>query len=127
MPESRSELVETKPVTISFSMRLDARALSWDGGWEVALDAALKRVVTEFGGREFRLGRTRVGPSDDTLLQVLPFLVEHVSLASVLRCSQAAKPWRLELEARGFSRQILRLCSTLDRLGWTRLQRQNHW
>ena len=36
---------------------------SGGGGWERALKAALKRVVTEFGGREFRLGRTRVGPS----------------------------------------------------------------
>ena len=122
MQESRANL--EIPVTISFSMRLDARALSRDGGWEVALDAALKRVMTEFGGREFRLGRTRVGPSDDTLLQVLPFVVEHVSLASVLRCSTACKPWRQEMEARGFSRQILRLCSTLDRLCTKGLQRQ---
>mmetsp|Transcript_43180 Transcript_43180/g.98261 ORF Transcript_43180/g.98261 Transcript_43180/m.98261 type:complete len:141 (-) Transcript_43180:396-818(-) len=94
------------PVTISFSMRCDTTALSQA---KEALEAALRRVVAEFGGREFRLGRTRVGPSDDTLQRVLPFVVEHVGPAFLLQCSQACKPWRQELEARGFCHQTLQL------------------
>ena len=105
--ESRSILA---PVTITFSMRCDPSALSEE---QEALEAALRRVVAEFGGREFRLGKTRVGPSDDTLQRVLPFVVEHVGAAAVLRCSQACKPWRLELEARGFCHQTVQLCLTL--------------
>ena len=105
--ESRSALA---PVTITFSMRCDPSALSEE---QEALEAALRRVVAEFGGREFRLGKTRVGPSDDTLQRMLPFVVEHVGAAAVLRCSQACKPWRLELEARGFCHRTVKLCLTL--------------
>jgi len=105
--ESRSILA---PVTITFSMRCDPSALS-EG--QNALEAALRRVVAEFGGQEFRLGRTRVGPSVDTLQRVIPFVVEHVGAAAVLRCSQACKPWRLELEARGLCYKTLQLCLTL--------------
>jgi hypothetical protein len=60
------------------------------------------------------MGQTRVGSSDDTLQRVLPFVVEHVGAAAVLRCSQACKPWRLELEARGFCHKTLKICSTLS-------------
>jgi len=109
--ESRSILA---PVTITFSMRCDPSALSER---QEALEAALRRVVAEFGGREFRLGQTRVGPSGDTLQRVIPFVVEHVGAAAVLRCSQACKPWRLELEARGFCYKTLQLCSSLARGG----------
>jgi len=105
--ESRSILA---PVTITFSMRCDPSALS-EG--QEALEAALRKVMAELGGREFRLERTCVGPSDDTLQRMLPFVVEHVGAAAVLRCSQACKPWRLELEARGFCHKTLRLCLTL--------------
>jgi len=99
------------PVTITFSMRCDATALP--GGQE-ALEASLKGVVAEFGGRDFRLGRTRVGPNDDTLQRVLPFVLEHVGAAAVMRCSQACKPWRLELEARGFCNKTFQLCAALS-------------
>jgi len=98
------------PVTITFSMRCDPSALSEE---QAALEAALRKVVAEFGGREFRLGQTRVGPSDDTLQRILPFVVEHVGAAAVLRCSQACKPWRLELEARGFCHKTVQLCLAL--------------
>jgi hypothetical protein len=107
--ESRSALA---PVTITFSMRCDPSALSEE---KAALEAALRRVVAEFGGRDFRLGQTRVGPSDDTLQRMVPFVVEHVGAAAVLRCSQACKPWRLELEAQGFCHKTVLLCSTLAR------------
>ena len=60
-----------------------------------------------------RQGPTRVGPSDDTLQRVLPFVVEHVGAVAVWRCSQACKPWRLELEARGFCHKTVFLCLTL--------------
>ena len=102
------------PVTVVFSMRCDEGALSGGGGWEAALEAALKRVVAEFGGKDFMLGRTTVGPSNDTLQRVLPFLVEHVSLAGVVRCSETCWPWKLELQEQGFCPQIFRLCSTLS-------------
>jgi hypothetical protein len=78
------------------------------------LEDALKRMVAEFGGKEFTLGRTRVGASNDALRRVLPFLVEHCNLSSVVRCSEACKAWMQELEARGFSRLILHLCARLS-------------
>jgi hypothetical protein len=106
--------IHLKPVTISFSMRVDEGALSRSAGWESTLEAELRRVVAKFGGKEFTLGRTTVGPSNDTLQRVLPFLVEHASLASVVRCAETCKQWKLELQERGFHPQILRLCSTLS-------------
>jgi hypothetical protein len=105
------------PVSITFSMRCDPSALSER---QEALESALRKVVAEFGGREFRLGRTRVGPSDDTLQRMLPFVVEHVGAAGLLRCSQACKPWRLELEARSFCHKTVQLCSILSRGGVSR-------
>ena len=79
LEKSRATLA---PVTISFTMRCDARELA---ARQEALEAALRRVVAEFGGREFRMGRTRVGPSDDTLHRVLPFVVERVGPAAAWR------------------------------------------
>ena len=114
-PESAAESLSTlAPVTITFSMRCDTRALS---DRKEALEAVLRRVVAEFGGKEFRMGRTRVGPTDDTLWRVLPFVVEHVGPAFLLQCSQASKAWRQELQARGFCPKTLQLCSTLVRGG----------
>jgi hypothetical protein len=54
-----------------------------------------------------------VGPSDDTLQRVLPFVVEHVGHDAVAMCSQTCTAWQLELEARGFCRKTIRLCSLL--------------
>ena len=105
--EPRSSLA---PVTISFSMRCATRAISADQG---GLEAALRRVVAEFGGQDFSMGRTRVGPTDDTLQRLLPFVVEHGGPGVVLRLFQTCRPWRQELEARGFCRQTFQLCTSL--------------
>jgi hypothetical protein len=100
------------PLTISFSMRFDARVYSGE-----ALEAALRRVVAEIGGQDFRMGRTRVGPSDDTLQRVLPFVLSHVEPAEMMRCVEVCRPWQQELVARGFCRKTMRLCSTLAQGG----------
>ena len=95
------------PVTITFSMRCDPSALI---AKKTAFDAALRKVAADFGGREFRVERTRVGPSKDTLQRVLSFLVDHVRPEI---CYHVCKPWRRELEARGFCNRTFLLCSTL--------------
>ena len=77
LEESRSIL---EPVTISFSMKCDATALA---GRKDALEAALRKVATEFDGLDFRLGRTVVGPSDETLQKILPLVLEHVGVPGV--------------------------------------------
>ncbi|KAJ1493556.1 quinon protein alcohol dehydrogenase-like superfamily [Baffinella frigidus] len=56
-------------------------------------------------------GGTR--PSEDTLRRLLPFLVEHVGPEVVLLLSQACKPWRHELETRGFCSRTCQLLLTL--------------
>jgi len=58
-------------------------------------------------------GETCEGPSEDTLRRLLPFLVEHVGPEAVLLLFQTCKPWRDELEARGFCHRTLQLCWTL--------------
>ena len=107
---SWKSLLAKNPVTVSFSMRCDAVALE---GRKEALDAALRKVATEFGGLEFRLEQTRVGPSDDTLQRILPSILEHVGPDVVGPCYGTCKAWRRELEARGFCRRTWHLCSTM--------------
>ena len=104
--ESRSVL---DPVTVSFSMRCDAVVLA---GRKEALEAALRKVATEFGGLEFRMERTRVGPNDDTLQRILPSILEHVGPDVLWPCFRTCKAWRRELEGRGFCRRTWQLCST---------------
>ena len=99
------------PVTISFSMKCDAAALS--GGGTEALEAALSTAVTGWGGWTFRMGQTRVGPSDDTLLQVLPLLSERLGPEDSWRCVLAFKLWRTELEAQG-ALKTFQLCAQLS-------------
>ena len=90
-------------LTISFSMRCDTRATpGGQAALEAAVEAALRGVATEFKGQHFMLGRTRVGPSEDTLQQVLSLVVAHVEPEDVRRCSEVSTWWRRELEARGF-------------------------
>jgi hypothetical protein len=79
---------------------------------EAAVKAALRSVVSEFGGRELRVEWTRVGPSEDTLQRVLPLVLERVGLAGGLQCFLVCKSWRRELEARGFCSKTVQLCST---------------
>jgi hypothetical protein len=63
------------PVTMCLSMRCDPIALA---GRKAALEAALRKVATEFGGRECSVEWTRVGPSEDTLHRVLPLVLARL-------------------------------------------------
>ena len=102
------------PVTMCFSMRCGPTALvGRKAALEAAVEAALRSVVSEFGGREVRVEWTRVGPSKDTLQRVLPLVLERVGPAGGLQCFLVCKSWRRELEARGFCSKTVHLCSTL--------------
>jgi hypothetical protein len=75
---------------MNFSMRCAPSAL--DGrkaALEAAVEAALSKVVTEFQGQEFSVAWTRVGPSNDTLQQVLSFVLQHVKPEGAALCFQA--------------------------------------
>jgi len=98
------------PVAMCFSMRFDPSALAVR---KAALEAALLKVVTEFGGLEFKLGRVIVGPSEDTLQRVLPLVLERVQPEGGQRCFDVCTSWRRELEARGFCCKTVRLCAAL--------------
>jgi len=112
MEESRSSLA---PVSMGFSMWWDTRVQSGRmEALEAALETAQRKVVEEFGGRYFRLERTRVGPSDDTLHLVLSFVVEHMDPHSASLCFQTCKPWKQELETLGFCQRTVQLCSALS-------------
>ena len=76
------------PVKMCLSMRCDPIALA---GRKAALEAALMKVATEFGGRECRVEWTRVGPSEDTLQRVLPFVVERVGPVGAVQLFQVCK------------------------------------
>ena len=71
------------------------------------------KVVAEFGGLDFRLERTRFGPSNDTLQRVLPLILERMGPETAWPCFQTCRAWRMDLEARGFCRRTWQLCSTL--------------
>jgi len=187
------------PVTMCFAMRCEPSALGGrKAALEAAVEAALRDVVLEFGGRGFRVEWTRVGPSEDTLQRVLPLVLERVmpewgvlpgvqtshphqivrfvpsgsippplqgmrsagalegAISAVLRISfwvaghlsasggpcggpypltlhrkQVCKSWRRDMEARGFCRKTVQLCSELaeggntERLGQNALRRLN--
>lgn len=85
----------SKPVTISVSMRCGPRAMPGE-----AFEAALRRLVVEFGGRELSVDWS-VGPSNDTLQRVVSLVLQHVEPEGRALCREVCKPWRLELEARG--------------------------
>ena len=72
---------EDTPVTISFSMRLDPSMLS---ALEAAMEFVARIVATVFRVRGFRMVRTRVGPSFDTLQRVLPLVLESVARRELL-------------------------------------------
>jgi hypothetical protein len=59
---------------------------------------------------------TRVGPSEDTLHGVLPLVLERVGQDGAV-CYRVCKPWRRELEARGFCNRTFRLCAALAKGG----------
>jgi len=76
-------------VTMCLSMRCDPIALA---GRKAALEAALMKVATEFGGRGCRVEWTRVGPSEDTLQRVLPFVLERLEPEGAVQLFQVRKP-----------------------------------
>ena len=77
------------PVTICLSMRCDPIALA---GRKAALEAALRKVATEFGGRECRVEWMRVGPSEDTLHRLLPLVLERLEPEGAVQLFQVRKP-----------------------------------
>jgi hypothetical protein len=83
--ESKSTLA---PVTMCLSMRWDPIALA---GKKTALEAALMKVATEFGGKECRVDWTRVGPSGDTLQRVLPVVLELLEPEGAVQLFQVRK------------------------------------
>jgi hypothetical protein len=116
------------PVTIFLSMRFDPIAL---GGRKTALEAALRELMTEFGGRECRVEWTRVGPSEDTLQRVLPLVLSLVEPEGAAKCLFVCKSWQREMESRGFCSKTVQLCSALaeggdaEQLGQNALRRLN--
>jgi len=96
------------PVTMNFSLsiRCDPEMLA-------GLEATLRKAATKFGGREFRLERTRVVPSNDILQRVLPLLLERVEPEGAALFSQVCRSWRRELEARGFCSRTVQLCAAV--------------
>jgi len=103
------------PVTMCFSMRCDdpSALVGRKAALEAAVEAALRNVVSRFGGRDLRVEWTRVGPSEDTLQRVLPLLLDHLGPEGGAKCILVCKSWRRELEARGFCSKTVQLCSTL--------------
>ena len=97
-------------VTMGLSMRCDATALA---GRKAALEAALRELMAEFGGRECRVAWTQVGPSKDTLQRVLPLVLERVEPDGAAKCWFVCKSWRRELEARGCCSKTVQMCSAL--------------
>jgi len=77
------------PVKMCLSMRYDPIALA---GRKAALEAALMKVATEFGGWECRVEWTRVGPSEDTLHRVLPLVLARLEPEGVVQLFQVCKP-----------------------------------
>ena len=102
-------------VTMCFSMQCGKSALAGErrAALEAAVVVALRKVVSDFGASEFRLGRTRVGPSVDTMQRVLPFVLERLELDGAAKCFQVCKTWGQQLEAKGFCNRTFQLCSSL--------------
>ena len=77
------------PVTMCLSIRCDPSALAGrKAALEEAVEAAVRKVAAEFGGRECRVEWTRVGPSKDTLQRVLPMVLERLELEGASLCFQ---------------------------------------
>ena len=114
------------PVAMSMSMRCDLGVLAGRrAALEAAVEVAVRNAVTEFGGREVKVGWTRFGTSEDTLQRVLPILMERMeprrAVQRTAQLFQVCKSWRRELEARGFCNRTVQLCSALgdcDHSGW---------
>ena len=103
-------------VTMGLSWQCDPSALAGRKVMEEAVEAALRSVISEFGGRGVKVQWTRVGPSEDTLHGVLPLVLERVGQEGA-RCFHVCKAWRRELEARGFCNTTFQLCSAFAKGG----------
>jgi hypothetical protein len=75
---------------------------------------------------ELRVEWTRVGPSEDTLQRVLPFILERVGLDSGALCFSVCKSWQAGMNARAFCNKTVQVCATLaeDRDGYRLRQNQ---
>ena len=115
------------PVTMCCSMRCDdpSALTGRKAALEAAVQDALRKLATEFGGRELSVEWTRVGPSEDTLQRVLPLVLERVGPAGGLQCFLVCKSWRRQLEARGVCSKTVQLCSALSVVGYGERIRQN--
>ena len=81
------------PVTMCVSMRCNPSALAGrKAALEAAVQAAVRKVATGFGGQDCRSEWTRVGPSVDTLQRVLPLVLERLEPEGALLCFQVCKP-----------------------------------
>ena len=102
------------PVTMCFSMRCDPSALAGrKAELGAAVEAALRKVAAEFGGRECRVEWMRVGPSKDTLQRVLPLVLARRGAKVALQCFRTCVTWKRELGAQGFCCKTLNLCLDL--------------
>jgi len=80
-------------VTMCLSMRCDPIALAGrKAALEVALEAAVRKVAADFGGRECTVEWTRVGPSGDTQQRVLPLVLERLEPGGAVQLVQVRKP-----------------------------------
>ena len=98
------------PVTFRIMMRCATSELAGERGIPARLEAALRKA---FEGREFEVGRMRVGPSGDTLQRVLPILLDRMEPKWAVHVNNVCKAWQRELGARGFCRKTANLCSAL--------------
>ena len=103
------------PAEMCFSMRGDdpSALAGRKAALEAAVQTALRKVASDFGGRGLRVEWTRVGPSEDTLQRVLPLVLGRVGPAGGLQCFLVCKSWRRELQARGVCSKTVQLCSFL--------------
>jgi len=75
-----------------FSMRCNPSALAGrKAALEAALEAALRKVASEFEWRECRVEWIRVGPSEDTLQRVLPLVLERLEPEGAVLLFQVRK------------------------------------
>ena len=77
------------PVTMCLSMRCDPIALAER---KAALKAALLKFMADFWGKGCRVEWTRVGPSEDTLQQVLPLVLQRLEPEKTVQLVQVCTP-----------------------------------
>ena len=141
-PRSDAERSESivAPWAVAFSMRCDSEVEPCATGTfagqapdtrekakmraprKAEFEAALRKLVTEFGGEDFKLEQIRLGPSEHTLKTVMEALVLRLEPEVVALCLGVCKTWRRVLEVRGLCNKTVQLCSALSEGG---LRQQN--